>query len=170
MERDSVNCTKGRGLWKKSYFPNSTNKPCSRRTAGCRAAIFALASVRESRFGWETAKSYSRTLFSPSVDWAPTSQVGEVAKSSPRRPGWICSFGWELDGTRANVGNTTSAQRRFTTPPSFPPMLGCHTLTCITTPPPSSALYTSKLFDHCCFNIFCFCFLSFLPEWNIICD
>ena len=42
MERDRINWAKGRGLSKKSYFPDQANKPGSRHTIGCQAANFAL--------------------------------------------------------------------------------------------------------------------------------
>ena len=45
----------------------------------------------------------------------PTSQVGEIAKSSPSRTRcklWVCFFGWELEGT--------GAEAPFHQPPNYP--------------------------------------------------
>ena len=42
MEGDSINWAQGRGLSKKSYFPDPASKPGSRHTIGCHAANFAL--------------------------------------------------------------------------------------------------------------------------------
>ena len=42
MERDSINWAKGRGLSKKSFFPNRASKSGSQHTIGYHAANFAL--------------------------------------------------------------------------------------------------------------------------------
>ena len=69
---------------------------------------------------WETMKRFSRTNPGPfAIDPSrkQTSQVGEITKSSPRRTLcklWVCFFCWELEGTGADAGNTTSAQHCLT--------------------------------------------------------
>ena len=56
-----------------------------------------------------------------------TLQIGKITKSSPGMTHcklWVCFFGWELEGTGADAGNTAPLHQ----PLYYPPKLGCHTL------------------------------------------
>ena len=116
------NWTKVRGLSKKSYFPKYLNEQIWLATHH-RLSCSQLWS-RPLSLGWKTWRgirepfqALSQLILLGIQRANPTSQVGEITKYSPRRTHcklWICFFGCELEGTSADVGNTTSAQHRFT--------------------------------------------------------
>ena len=128
MERDSINWAKGRDLSKLSHFPDCASKPGSRHTIVCHAANFALGYWSWSEKPWRGIPGPIQALLQmvlPVIEPAtPTSQVGEITKSSPRRTHckmWVCFF-----SCRCRKYYICPAPPHQ--PPNYPPKLGCHML------------------------------------------
>ena len=82
-------------------------------TIGCLAVKFALGHCEPWRGIPRLFQALSQLIL-PGIE--PTSQIGKITKSSPRRTHcklWVCFFGWELEGTSAGARNTSSAPSHF---------------------------------------------------------
>ena len=124
MERDIINWPKGRGLSKKSYFPDCMNKPGSRHTnswLSC-SQLFTKVGLRNHE---EVSQDHSRP-FSPSRNW-----IGDPHFTSTGNLQILSQMDqFQAVGLLLWLGARRHwcRRRKYYICPAPLPKLGCHTL------------------------------------------
>ena len=137
MERNSLNWAKGRGLSKKSYFPDCVSKPGFQHIIGCQAANFALG--RGAKFGprnidevcQDQSRSFHNWSFWESNRWLPHfTNRGNHQILSQKDPLQAVGLLLWLGGRRhwCRGRKYYICPEPLYKPPNYPPKLGCQTL------------------------------------------